>query len=554
MVKNGAEILIDALVEQGVDTIFGYPGGAVLNIYDALYKNSDRIRHILTAHEQGAAHAADGYARATGKVGVCLATSGPGATNLVTGIATAYMDSIPMVAITGNVGTSLIGRDSFQEVYIAGITMPITKHNFVVRDVEDLADTVRDAFRIAASGRPGPVLIDIPKDITAAKCEFIPKGKVEINETYEISDEELQTVADMIAASERPMIYYGGGVETSDAGDMLLQLQRKADIPSAHTMMAIGCIPDTEPLSLGMIGMHGTVSAAWAVERCDLLVCISARFSDRVATNTKRFAPSAKVIHVDIDNAEINKNIGVDYAIVSDAETFLEKVMPYIKEAKHDAWRAQIAEWQTKLDYVPKDDESVIHPHQLLRTVAEETPEDTIIATDVGQHQLWSAQYNGRKHVRQFLTSGGLGTMGFGYGAALGAQVAFPDRTVVHITGDGSFHMNLNEICTAVSYNLPVITIIMNNRVLGNVRQWQTMFYGSRYSQTDPHRKTDYVKLADAFGARGVRVTNIAELRDALREAVKRTGPVLIDAQIDKDERVLPMIPAGGTVDDLVTE
>lgn len=554
MVKNGAEILIDALVEQGVDTIFGYPGGAVLNIYDALYKNSDRIRHILTAHEQGAAHAADGYARATGKVGVCLATSGPGATNLVTGIATAYMDSIPMVAITGNVGTSLIGRDSFQEVYIAGITMPITKHNFVVRDVEDLADTVRDAFRIAASGRPGPVLIDIPKDITAAKCEFIPKGKVEINETYEISDEELQTVADMIAASERPMIYYGGGVETSDAGDMLLQLQRKADIPSAHTMMAIGCIPDTEPLSLGMIGMHGTVSAAWAVERCDLLVCIGARFSDRVATNTKRFAPSAKVIHVDIDNAEINKNIGVDYAIVSDAETFLEKVMPYIKEAKHDAWRAQIAEWQTKLDYVPKDDESVIHPHQLLRTVAEETPEDTIIATDVGQHQLWSAQYNGRKHVRQFLTSGGLGTMGFGYGAALGAQVAFPDRTVVHITGDGSFHMNLNEICTAVSYRLPIITVIMNNRVLGNVRQWQTMFYGSRYSQTDPHRKTDYVKLADAFGARGFRVSNIAELRDALREAMKRTGPVLIDAQIDKDERVLPMIPAGGTVDDLVTE
>ena len=554
MVKNVAEILIDALVEQGVDTIFGYPGGAVLNIYDALYKNSDRIRHILTAHEQGAAHAADGYARATGKVGVCLATSGPGATNLVTGIATAYMDSIPMVAITGNVGTSLIGRDSFQEVYIAGITMPITKHNFVVRDVEELADTVRDAFRIAASGRPGPVLIDIPKDITAAKCEFIPKGKVEINETYEISDEELQTVADMIAASERPMIYYGGGVETSDAGDMLLQLQRKADIPSAHTMMAIGCIPDTEPLSLGMIGMHGTVSAAWAVERCDLLVCIGARFSDRVATNTKRFAPSAKVIHVDIDDAEINKNIGVDYAIVSDAETFLERVMPYIKEAKHDAWRAQITEWQTKLDYVPKDDESVIHPHQLLRTVAEETPEDTIIATDVGQHQLWSAQYNGRKHVRQFLTSGGLGTMGFGYGAALGAQVAFPDRTVVHITGDGSFHMNLNEICTAVSYNLPVITIIMNNRVLGNVRQWQTMFYGSRYSQTDPHRKTDYVKLADAFGARGFRVSNIAELRDALREAMKRTGPVLIDAQIDKDERVLPMIPAGGTVDDLVTE
>ena len=554
MVKNGAEILIDALVEQGVDTIFGYPGGAVLNIYDALYKNSDRIRHILTAHEQGAAHAADGYARATGKVGVCLATSGPGATNLVTGIATAYMDSIPMVAITGNVGTSLIGRDSFQEVYIAGITMPITKHNFVVRDVEDLADTVRDAFRIAASGRPGPVLIDIPKDITAAKCEFIPKGKVEINETYEISDEELQTVADMIAASERPMIYYGGGVETSDAGDMLLQLQRKADIPSAHTMMAIGCIPDTEPLSLGMIGMHGTVSADWAVERSDLLICIGARFSDRVATNTGHFAPGARIIHVDIDAAEINKNIDTTYSVVSDAKTFLEKVLPYVKENKHTAWLAQIAEWRQKLDYRAKDDESVIHPHQLLRTVAEETPEDTIIATDVGQHQLWSAQYNGRRHPRQFLTSGGLGTMGFGYGAAIGAQTAFPGRTVVHITGDGSFHMNLNEICTAVSYRLPIITVIMNNRVLGNVRQWQTMFYGSRYSQTDPHRKTDYVKLADAFGAVGYRASNIAELREALRKAQQSDGPVLIDCQIDKDERVLPMIPAGGTIDDLVTD
>ena len=554
MVKNGSEILIDALVEQGVDTIFGYPGGAVLNIYDALYKNSDRIHHILTAHEQGAAHAADGYARSTGKVGVCLATSGPGATNLVTGIATAYMDSIPMVAITGNVGTSLIGRDSFQEVYIAGITMPITKHNFVVRDVEELADTVRDAFRIAASGRPGPVLIDIPKDITAAKCEFIPKGKVEINETYEISDEELQTVADMIAASERPMIYYGGGVETSDAGNMLLQLQRKADIPSAHTMMAIGCIPDTEPLSLGMIGMHGTVSADWAVERSDLLLCIGARFSDRVATNTGHFAPGARIIHVDIDAAEINKNIDTTYSVVSDAKTFLEKVLPYVKENKHTAWLTQIAEWRQKLDYRAKDDESVIHPHQLLRTVTEETPEDTIIATDVGQHQLWSAQYNGRRHPRQFLTSGGLGTMGFGYGAAVGAQIAFPGRTVVHITGDGSFHMNLNEICTAVSYKLPIITIIMNNRVLGNVRQWQTMFYGGRYSQTDPHRKTDYVKLADAFGAVGYRATNIAELREALRKAQQSEGPVLIDCQIDKDERVLPMIPAGGTIDDLVTD
>nr|WP_302656253.1 biosynthetic-type acetolactate synthase large subunit [uncultured Agathobaculum sp.] len=554
MVKNGSEILIDALVEQGVDTIFGYPGGAVLNIYDALYKNSDRIHHILTAHEQGAAHAADGYARSTGRVGVCLATSGPGATNLVTGIATAYMDSIPMVAITGNVGTSLIGRDSFQEVYIAGITMPITKHNFVVRHVEELADTVREAFRIAQSGRPGPVLIDIPKDVTGAECEFLPKGKVEVHETYDISEEQLKTVAEMLDKAERPFIYYGGGVELSDAGEALLALMRKAEVPSAHTMMAIGCVPDDDPLSLGMIGMHGTVSADWAVERSDLLLCIGARFSDRVATNTGHFAPGARIIHVDIDAAEINKNIDTTFSVVSDAKTFLEKVLPYVKENKHTAWLTQIAEWRQKLDYRAKDDESVIHPHQLLRTVTEETPEDTIIATDVGQHQLWSAQYNGRRHPRQFLTSGGLGTMGFGYGAAVGAQIAFPGRTVVHITGDGSFHMNLNEICTAVSYKLPIITIIMNNRVLGNVRQWQTMFYGGRYSQTDPHRKTDYVKLADAFGAVGYRATNIAELREALRKAQRSEGPVLIDCQIDKDERVLPMIPAGGTIDDLVTD
>ena len=555
MVKNGSEILVEVLVEQGVDTIFGYPGGAVLNIYDALYKNSDRIRHILTAHEQGAAHAADGYARATGRVGVCLATSGPGATNLVTGIATAYMDSIPMVAITGNVGTSLIGRDSFQEVYIAGITMPITKHNFVVRHVEELADTIRSAFRIASSGRPGPVLVDIPKDVTAAVCEYIPGEKVEVHETYDVTEEQLKTVAGMIAQAERPMIYYGGGIETANAGAALLELMRKADIPSAHTMMAIGCIPDAEPLSLGLVGMHGTVSADWAVERSDLLLCIGARFSDRVATNTSRFAPKAKLVHIDIDAAEINKNIGVDYSVVSDAENFLTKLLPYVQPAKHDAWRAQIAEWQEKLDYVPKDDDSVIHPHQLLRTLYDMIGDDAIVATDVGQHQLWSAQYNRCTKVRHFLTSGGLGTMGFGYGAAMGAQIAYPDKTVVHITGDGSFHMNLNELCTAVTYNLPIITIIMNNNVLGNVRQWQTMFYEKRYSQTDLYRKTDYIKLADAFGGRGYRATNIAELRAALKEALAhRSGPVLIECTIDKDERVLPMIPAGGTIDDLVAD
>ena len=375
-----------------------------------------------------------------------------------------------------------------------------------------------------------------------------------MHETYDISEEQLKTVAEMLDKAERPFIYYGGGVELSDAGEALLALMRKAEVPSAHTMMAIGCVPDDDPLSLGMIGMHGTVSADWAVERSDLLLCIGARFSDRVATNTGHFAPGARIIHVDIDAAEINKNIETTCSVVSDAKTFLEKVLPYVKENKHTAWLEQIAEWRQKLDYRAKDDESVIHPHQLLRTVTEETPEDTIIATDVGQHQLWSAQYNGRRHPRQFLTSGGLGTMGFGYGAAVGAQIAFPGRTVVHITGDGSFHMNLNEICTAVSYKLPIITVIMNNRVLGNVRQWQTMFYGGRYSQTDPHRKTDYVKLADAFGAVGYRATNIAELREALRKAQQSEDPVLIDCQIDKDERVLPMIPAGGTIDDLVTD
>lgn len=553
MVKNGSEILVEVLVEQGVDTIFGYPGGSVLNIYDALYQNSDRIRHILTAHEQGASHAADGYARATGKTGVCLATSGPGATNLVTGIATAYMDSIPMVAITGNVGTSLIGRDSFQEVYIAGITMPITKHNFVVRNVEELADTLRDAFRIANTGRPGPVLVDIPKDVTAATCEYIPGKPFAIPEPDEIAEADLREIAALLAKAERPIIYYGGGVATADAGEALSELMHKADIPSTHTMMAIGCVPDEDPLSLGLIGMHGTVSAAWAIDRSDLMLSIGARFSDRVATNVGRFAPGAKIVHVDIDAAEINKNINVDYAVVSDAKRFLEALLPFVQPAKHDAWRAQIAQWKQQLDYVPQDDDSVLRPHQVIQTAAEMAGDEAIFATDVGQHQLWAAQYCGRGRIHQFITSGGLGTMGFGYGAAMGAQVACPDKTVLHITGDGSFHMNLNELVTSVSYDLPVITLVMNNRVLGMVRQWQTMFYEKRYSATDPERKTDYVKLAEAFGARGFRVSNIAELRQALSEALTRSGPVVIDCLIDKDERVLPMIPAGGTVEDIVS-
>ena len=554
MIKNGADILVETLIEQGVDTIFGYPGGSVLNIYDSLYKNSDRIRHVETSHEQGASHAADGYARATGKVGVCLATSGPGATNLVTGIATAYMDSIPMVAITGNVGTSLIGKDSFQEVYIVGITMPITKHNFMVKDVKDLAPTIRKAFQIAMSGRPGPVLIDIPKDITSATCEFTNAPKVTRSDSYTISDEDIKNVAKMIDEAERPMIYYGGGVEIANASKELYDFVKKTNIPSAHSMMAIGCIPDDDPLSLKMIGMHGTVSSNWAVEKSDLLICIGARFSDRVATNTRRFAPHSKVIHVDIDAAEINKNINSEYSIISDAKTFLERIIPAVKEAKHTEWWNTIHEWQVKFDYKAKDDESVIHPHQLMNTITEVCGSDSIITTDVGQHQLWASQYNGRSKPRHFLTSGGLGTMGYGYGAAIGAKIACPDKTVIHVTGDGSFHMNLMEVSTAVTQNLQIITVIFDNTVLGNVRQWQTMFYGKRYSETDLNKKTDYVKLAEAFGGHGFRVTNISELKDALQKALKLEGPVLIACKIDKDERVLPMIPAGGTVDDLVVD
>ena len=554
MKLNGSQILVEVLIEQGVDTIFGYPGGAVLNIYDALYLNRDRIRHVLTAHEQGASHAADGYARATGKTGVCLATSGPGATNLVTGIATAYMDSVPMVAITGNVGTSLIGKDSFQEVYIAGITMPITKHNFVVRRVEELADTLRDAFRIAQTGRPGPVLVDIPKDVTANVCEFENRAPLDTSCTYDMTEADLRRIADAINKAERPVIYFGGGVTISDAGEQLAALMHKAEIPASGTMMAIGSLPVDDPLYLGMVGMHGKVSAGFAIDKADLVIALGARFSDRVATDPNRFAPAAKIIHVDIDAAEINKNMATDDSIVSDAKTFLEAVLPFVKENKHPAWMAQIAEWKEKLDYRPKDDDSKLRPHQVVGAIADIAGDDAVIVTDVGQHQMWAAQYCRRSHPRQFLTSGGLGTMGYGYGAAIGAQVGCPDKKIVHITGDGSFHMNLNECCTAVSNQLPVVTVIMNNSVLGMVYQWQTMFYDKHYAATTPHRKTDFVKLAEAFGARGVRCTNLAEFKTALTEALAADGPTLIDCVIDCEERVLPMVPAGKSVRDYVID
>ena len=555
MILTGAEILTEVLIEQGVDTIFGYPGGAVLNIYDTLYKNQDRITHILTAHEQGASHAADGYARATGKTGVVLATSGPGATNLVTGIATAYMDSIPMVAITGNVGTSLLGRDSFQEIYITGITMPITKHNFLVNKVEDLADIIRDAFRIANTGRKGPVLIDIPKDVTANKCEFESKKPIQVIQRYQKDMKAMKTAADMINQAQRPVIYYGGGVGLSNAEAELNELVDKAGIPATYTVMAAGALSDDKELNIGLIGMHGTRTSNHAINKADLVVAIGARFSDRVALNPKRFASEAKIIQIDIDVSEVNKNVLVDAYLVGDVKQVLTDLIPMVEEKQHPEWVEQIKEWQ-RHDYHPKDSEEKLRPHQVMHTISEMCGEDTVYVTDVGQHQMWAAQFLHHVHPRSFLTSGGLGTMGYGYGAAIGAQMAVKDtgKQVVHITGDGSFHMNLNEACTAVSYNLPIITVIMNNSVLGMVRQWQTAFYEKRYSHTDPERKTDFVKLGEAFGLKAYRATNPAEFKEALKKALNAKGPVWIECIIEKDEKVLPMIPAGGTIEDIIMD
>ena len=552
MKLNGSEILTEVLIEQGVDTVFGYPGGAVLNIYDALYKYSDKIKHILSAHEQGASHAADGYARATGKTGVCIATSGPGATNLVTGIATAYMDSVPMVVITGNVGKGLIGRDAFQEVYITGITMPITKHNFMVQNVEELADTIREAFRIANTGRKGPVLIDITKDVTAAVTDFENKPKVEIKDDTVINIDELKIVADVINSAKKPIIMFGGGVVSSNASGLALELVEKANIPSCHTLMSAGVIGYNNPLNLGLLGMHGSFTTNKAVDDADVLIAIGTRFSDRVALDTNEFAKKATIIQIDIDLSEINKNVAVDHYVIGDVKKVLEALLPMIKKNDRSDWLKTIDTYKA-VDYKPVDDDSQILPHQLIGAICDMAGEDTVVVTDVGQHQMWAAQYVHHINPRGFLTSGGLGTMGYGYGAAIGAKAALGDsKKVVHITGDGSFHMNLNEACTAVSYELPVITVIMNNKVLGMVRQWQRCFYGKRFSQTDPHRKTDFVKLAEGFGAKGYYAETIAEFKTAFAEALKANGPVWIECAIDKDERVLPMIPAGKTVNDIM--
>ena len=551
MKLTGAEIIIKTLIEQGVTDVFGYPGGQVINIYDALYKYRDQINHVLTAHEQGASHAADGYARATGKTGVVIATSGPGATNLVTGIATAYMDSVPMVAITGNVPNNLIGADSFQEVYIAGITLPITKHNFVVRRVEDLADTLRRAFEIAGSGRPGPVLVDIPKDVTAAICEYQPMEAVKTGRSTEIKG-NIKEVAKLINNSERPFIYFGGGVRLSEAGEELRQLVETADIPASYTLMAAGVLGYGEKNNLGLIGMHGCYSANAAANRADVMLAIGTRFSDRVALNPDKFGHNARIVHIDIDPGEINKNIIADYSIVGDVKEVLTELLKYVKPAKRDAWHEQIARWKQD-DYKPEPSETELKPHYLIEKACEIAGKDAVYVTDVGQHQMWAAQFLHHTHPRNFLTSGGLGTMGYGYGAAIGAKIARgKDTTVVHFTGDGSFHMNMNEICTAVSYGVHVITVIFNNSVLGMVRQWQGAFYDRRFSSSEPERITNYKAVAEGFGGHGFRCETPAEFEAAMKQALEMDGPVWIECIVDREEKVLPMIPGGKTVHDTI--
>ena len=551
MQLTGSQIIMEILLEMGVDTVFGYPGGAALNIYDTLYSYQDRIRHVLTAHEQGAAHAADGYARATGRTGVVFATSGPGATNLVTGIATAFMDSIPMVAITSNVANSLIGRDAFQEVYITGITMPITKHNFFVNKVEDLAHAVREAFRIAETGRKGPVLVDVTKDVSAALCEFEPREVRKKVEMPKAEMEEVEKIASYINQAKRPVIYCGGGVPASDAVQELQALFRKADIPVTYTMMAVGIVGYNDTHSLGMIGMHGSVAANKAVDNADLVLALGTRFSDRVALNMEKFAKEALKVQVDIDESEINKNVIVDMSVLSDVKYFLQKVLPLVEEKKRTEWLEQVGEWRNA-SIAAQCPAAKLHPRDIIGSVCDMTDKETIYVTDVGQHQMWAAQFIKHQKTKAFLTSGGLGTMGFGYGAAIGAQVGCPDKRIVHFTGDASFHMNLNEACTAVSENLPIITVIMNNHVLGMVYQWQSAFYERRYSATTPQRKTDFLKVGEGFGVKTFRAETPEEFREAFAEALKVNGPVWIECIIDQEEKVLPMIPNGGTVADVI--
>ncbi len=546
---TGAEIVIECLKEQGVDTVFGYPGGAILNIYDALYKHQDEITHILTSHEQGASHAADGYARATGKVGVCLATSGPGATNLVTGIATAYMDSIPVVAITCNVGVSLLGKDSFQEVDIAGVTMPITKYNFIVKDVNRLASVIRRAFTIAKSGRPGPVLVDITKDVTAAECEYEYQAPQEVlPQTDTIREEDIEQAEELIRKAQKPFILVGGGAVISGASEELRAFAKKIQAPVADTLMGKGAFDGTDELYTGMAGMHGTKASNFGITECDLLIAIGARFSDRVTGNASKFASNAKILHIDVDPAEINKNIRSYASIIGDAKVILRKLNARLDPMNHDEWIMHIE--RLKDMYPLRYNKNQLTGPFIMEKIYELTGGDAVIVTEVGQNQMWAAQYYKYKTPRTFISSGGLGTMGYGLGAAIGAKLGRKDKTVINIAGDGCFRMNMNELATATRYNIPVIEVIMNNHVLGMVRQWQDLFYGKRYSHTVLNDQVDFVKLAEAMGAKGYRVEKMEDFETVFKEAVELNIPVLIDCQIACDDKVYPMVSPGAPISD----
>ena len=553
MLKNGAEIVIECLKEQGVDTVFGYPGGAILNLYDELYKHQDEIHHILTSHEQGAAHAADGYARSTGKTGVCFATSGPGATNLVTGIATAYMDSVPIVAITCNVGVSLLGKDSFQEIDIAGITMPITKHNFIVKDVNELAPTIRRAFRIARTGRPGPVLVDIPKDVTAAKANYSSqRTSVPLPVTKTIKDEDLQLAAELINRSKKPFIFTGGGAVISNASRELKKFADKIDSPVCDSLMGKGAFSGVDDRYTGMLGMHGTKASNFGVSECDLLIAVGTRFSDRVLGNPKKFASQAKIIHIDVDAAEINKNVIVDSEVIGDLNEVLKRLTPMVSEENHQEWMEHIRNY--KIKYKLNINESSLNGPFAVDYVYQKTHDDAIIVTEVGQHQMWVAQYYKFSEPHTFLTSGGLGTMGYGLGAAIGASVGNPGKRIINFAGDGCFRMNMNELATAARNHLPIIEIVMNNHVLGMVRQWQTFFYEKRYSATILDDGADYVKVAEALGCIGYRAETAEEFKTAFNKALEADGPVLIDTIIGSDDKVWPMVAPGATLKETFDE
>lgn len=549
---SGAKIIMEILIEQRCDTVFGYPGGQVINIFDELYQYRDKINHVLTAHEQGASHAADGYARATGKIGVVIATSGPGATNLVTGIATAHLDSVPLVAITGNVPCSLLGRDSFQEVDIMGITMPITKHNFIVKDVTKLADTLRLAFKIAKSGRPGPVLVDIPKDIQINQCEFESKTPEESYPIQSADENKLRQAAELISQAKRPYIYCGGGVISSGASDEVISLAEKIDSPIGCSMMGLSAIPDDHPKFLGMQGMHGRYASSVAENEADLIIAAGARFSDRATGNTSKFAVGAKIIHIDVDNAEINKNIHAYLGIEGDIKDTLSRLVNMVEEKKNPEWSSRTEELKM-IGNNCISSKTALTPYNIIDIISSKADDDTVIVTDVGQHQMWTAQRYPFKKPRTFISSGGLGTMGFGMGAAIGANIATGKKSVL-ITGDGSFGMNLNELATAVSNNIPMIIVIMNNGVLGMVRQWQTLFFDKHYSNTTLNRKTDFVKLAEAFGAKGIRVDTPEAFESAFKAAYAENAPFVIDCAVDCNEFVLPMLPPGGSIDDMITE